>query len=66
MVSNDIVIEAALQKIARLERLILWLAKTYGDNNPHFHYQTFNGNPLPENVELMETWNQVVRSKKHQ
>jgi len=51
------------QEIERLKRLIRWLARTYGDNDPTFHYQTFSGNPLPENVELMETWTKVVRNK---
>lgn len=66
MVSDEtwdlIVIDAALQKIARLERLILWLAKAYGDNNPQWNYQNLRGHDLSENRELAATWYRVVRN----
>jgi hypothetical protein len=38
------------------------LAKAYGDNNPVWNYETLNGNELPENKELAETWYKIVRN----
>ena len=56
-------LEAAQFEIAKLRRLIIWLSRTYGDNDPNFHYHTFNGNELPENKELYQTWMAVVRGQ---
>jgi hypothetical protein len=49
--------------INRLEKLIRWLARSYGDNEPVWHFQTFSGNELPDNIELADTWRRVVRGE---
>ena len=50
-------------RVARYARLIRWLARSYGENDPLFHFSDFYGHPLPANVELAATWSEVVRGR---
>jgi len=59
----DATVGYLMDKIERYERLIRWLAKTYGDNDPTFHFVSIYGNELNENKELYETWMEVVRNE---
>lgn len=52
---------AALEAIVDLNKLILWLSKTYNDNDPIFPFYGLDGELLQENVNLYRTWCLVVR-----
>ena len=50
-------------RCARYGRQIRWLARTYGDNDPMFHFTDFYGHELTANIELATTWKEVVRGR---
>jgi hypothetical protein len=52
---------AALEAIVDRDKLILWLSKTYNDNDPTFPFYGLDGELLQENVTLYRTWCLVVR-----
>lgn len=52
---------AALEAIVDRDKLILWLSKTYNDNDPIFPFYGLDGELLQENVNLYRTWCLVVR-----
>ena len=49
------------RRVDECEALIRWLARAYGDNDPIFAFSDFYGNELPANIQLENTWRQVVR-----
>jgi len=55
--------EVIRQKLLDAERLILWMARTYNDNDPIFMFVNQYGQELPENRNLFRTWQRIVRRR---
>lgn len=56
-------LEAVCRYVDRLHALIRWFDIAYGDNTPIWLTENMYGQPLPENVELMETYRGVIGDK---
>lgn len=56
-------LEAVCRYVDRLHALIRWFDIAYGDNVPVWLTENMYGQPLPENVELMETYRGVIGDK---
>ena len=53
--------ELLKDRLVRCQALIHWLALPWQSNDPDFAAYDHYGHDLPENVELEETWFEVVR-----
>lgn len=56
-------LEAVCRYVDRLHTLIRWFDLAYGDNVPVWLTENIYGQPLPENVELAETYRGVIGDK---
>lgn len=56
-------LEAVCRYVDRLHTLIRWFDLAYGDNVPVWLSENIYGQPLPENVELAETYRGVIGDK---
>lgn len=64
--SHELLIEEInklANRCARYGRLIRWLSRSYGDNDPIFPYNDLYGHELAANIELADTWIEVVRGR---
>ena len=48
-------------QVERLTRVVRWLSKSYGENDPIFSFTAQSGTELAANVELATTWYDVIR-----
>ena len=60
-IAHDATYETMSAWVADRNALILWLSKTYNDNDPTFPFYGLDGELLEENLRLYRTWLVVVR-----
>jgi hypothetical protein len=56
-------LDAVCNYVLRLQSLVRWFDLTYGDNVPIWQTHTLDGQELPDNVELTETYRGVIGDK---
>ncbi len=60
-IAHDATYQTMSKWVADRNQLILWLSKTYNDNDPIFPFYGLDGELLEENLRLYRTWLVVVR-----
>ena len=60
-IAHDATYQTMSKWVADRNALILWLSKTYNDNDPTFPFYGLDGELLEENLRLYRTWLVVVR-----